>query len=276
MMIRKYLPSFVMWLVFEVIAVTLWFALDNIFYLFNFSYIGTAIAVGLVLYGKKKKYARNVVQFAVGLYMIVYLGFLCRENMQIEGFWYYLFLGVFEATTIHYVVAKIFAPLLFGRGWCGYACWTAMVLDLLPFKEPSSPRKQWGMIRYFVFGASLVFVSLLFILKVPNKEEIMWRSFIIGNILYYAVGIAIAYKCKDNRAFCKYICPITVFLKPMSYFSLFRIKVDKKKCISCGKCEKICPMNVEVPCNFRNKKNATECILCMKCVEECPQNALKL
>ena len=49
MMIRKYLPPFVMWLVFEVIAVTLWFALDNIFFLFNFSYIGTAIAVGLVI-----------------------------------------------------------------------------------------------------------------------------------------------------------------------------------------------------------------------------------
>ena len=123
MMIRKYLPSFVMWLIFEVIAVTLWFALDNIFYLFNFSYIGTAIAVGLVLYGKKKKYARNVVQFAVGLYMIVYLGFLCRENMQIEGFWYYLFLGVFEAATIHYVVAKIFGPSSFAIwAWVVWLC----------------------------------------------------------------------------------------------------------------------------------------------------------
>ena len=86
-----------------------------------------------------------------------------------------------------------------------------MVLDLLPFKEPSAPRKHWGMIRYFVFGASLLFVSLLFILEVPNKEDIMWWSFIVGNILYYAVGIAPAYQCKDNRAFCKYICPITVF-----------------------------------------------------------------
>ena len=65
--------------------------LDNVFYLFNFSYIGTAIAAGLVLYGQKKKHARNAVQFAFGLYMLVYLGFLCRENMQIEGFWYYLF-----------------------------------------------------------------------------------------------------------------------------------------------------------------------------------------
>ncbi len=276
MKIKRYLPPLVMWLLFEGIAVTLWLTLDNLFYLFNFSYIGTAIAAGLVLYGQKKKYARNVVQFAVGLYMLVYLGFLCRENMQIEGFWYYLFLGVFEAATIHYAVAKIFGPIVFGRGWCGYACWTAMVLDLLPFKTPSAPRKNWGKIRYFVFAGSLLFVSLLFILEVPNKENIMWWSFIVGNILYYAIGIFLAYYCKDNRAFCKYICPITVFLKPMSTFSVFRIKVDKKKCISCGKCEGVCPMNVEVPSNSRKKKNATECILCMKCVEECPKNALRM
>ena len=276
MKFKKYLPPLIMWLVFEMIAVTLAFTLDNIFYFFNFSYIGTAIASGLVLYGQKKKYARNAVQFAVGLYMHVYLGVLCRENMQIEGFWYYLFLGVFEAAVIHYVIAKILSPLLFGRGWCGYACWTAMVLDLLPFKTPSAPRRRWGFVRYFVFGASLIFVSLLFIIQVPDKGEIMWQSFIIGNIIYYAVGVALAYKCRDNRAFCKYICPITLFLKPMSYFSIFRIKVDEKKCISCGKCERVCPMDVKVPSNSRKKENATECILCMKCVEVCPKNALKL
>lgn len=215
-------------------------------------------------------------QLAVGLYMLVYLGFLCHENMQIEGFWYYLFLGVFEAATIHYVVAKILGPLLFGRGWCGHACWTAMILDLLPFKTPAAPRKRRSMIRYFVFAASLIFVSFLFIFRVPNKGEIMWWSFIIGNALYYAVGIVLAYKCKDNRAFCKYICPITIFLKPMSYFSVFRIKVDEKKCISCGRCEKICPMDVEVASNSRKKKNSTECMLCMNCVDGCPAQALKL
>lgn len=43
-------------------------------------------------------------------------------NMMLEGFWYYLFLGVFQAATIHYMVAKIVGPFLFGRGWCGYAC----------------------------------------------------------------------------------------------------------------------------------------------------------
>ncbi len=275
-LIKKFRSSLIMWLIFEAVAVTLWLTLDNIFYLFNFTYIGSSIAIGLALYEQKKKYARNVVQFAVGLYMLVYLGFLSRENMQIEGFWYYLFLGVFEAATIHYVVAKIFGPLVFGRGWCGYACWTAMVLDLLPFQKPAAPRKRWGFIRYITFGASLLFVTLLFVLQLPNKEDIMWWSFIIGNVLYYAVGITLAFVCRDNRAFCKYICPVTVFLKPMSRFSLFRIRVDESKCVSCGKCEKVCPMNVEVPCNSRKKKNATECILCMKCVEECPKNALRL
>ena len=90
--------------------------------------------LGIFLFERKYKYARRIVQLLVGLYMLVYLGLICRENMQIEGFWYYLFTGVFEAATIHYAVAKIFGPLVFGRGWCGYTCWTAMVLDFLPFK----------------------------------------------------------------------------------------------------------------------------------------------
>lgn len=48
--------------------------------------------------------------------MLLYRGMLSHENMQIEGFWYYLFLGSFEAATIYYAVAKIFGPLLLGRG----------------------------------------------------------------------------------------------------------------------------------------------------------------
>lgn len=161
-----------------------------------------------------------MVQIVVGLYMLVYLGILSNENMQIEGFWYYLFLGVFEAAVIHYLVAKIGGPLFFGRGWCDYACWTAMILDLLPYKTPKNPRLKIGFIRYIMFIISLTFVSLLFILKIPNLEKIMFYSFIIGNIIYYLIGITLAFILKDNRAFCKYICPITLFLKPASYFAI--------------------------------------------------------
>ena len=98
---KKYAFPLIMWLLFEAIAITLWLALDNLFYLFNFSYIGLCLAFGIAFYIKKVKYARHMVQLAVGLYMLVYLGILSRENMQIEGFWYYLFLGVFEAAVIH-------------------------------------------------------------------------------------------------------------------------------------------------------------------------------
>ena len=88
---------------------------------------------------------------------------------------------------------------------------------------------------------------------------------------YYGVGIALACAFKDNRAFCKYICPITVFLKPASYFSLSRVKNDTEKCVSCGKCKTVCPMDVDMTDNARRRKNGTECILCLKCVEACPK-----
>ena len=272
--LKKYALVFLIGGVFEAVAVSLWLTKDNLFYLFNFSYIGISLSFGIFLLGRKYSHARRVVQLLVGLYMLVDLGLINRENMQIEGFWYYLFTGVFEAATIHYAVAKIFGPLIFGRGFCGYACWTAMVLDFLPYKTRALPRKNIGWIRYLSFALSFLFVSALFLLKVGNLERIMFWTFLLGNLAYYLVGIALAFLFKDNRAFCKYICPVTVFLKPMSYFSLVRIRCDKTKCISCGKCKKVCPMDVEMTDNSRKRKNGTDCILCMECVKVCPKGAL--
>ena len=272
--LKKYALVLLIGGVFEAVAVSLWLTKHNLFYLFNFSYIGISLSLGIFLLGRKYPYARRVVQLLVGLYMLVYLGLINRENMQIEGFWYYLFTGVFEAATIHYAVAKIFGPLVFGRGFCGYACWTAMVLDFLPYKTRALPRKNFGRIRYLTFALSFLFVSALFLMKVGNLERIMFWAFLIGNLVYYLVGIALAFLFKDNRAFCKYFCPVTVFLKPMSYFSLVRIRCDKTKCISCGKCKKVCPMDVEMTDNSRKRKNGTDCILCMECVKVCPKGAL--
>ena len=272
--LKKYALVLLIGGIFEAVAVSLWLTKQNLFYLFNFSYIGISLSLGIFLLGRKYPYARRVVQLLVGLYMLLYLGLINRENMQIEGFWYYLFTGVFEAATIHYAVAKIFGPLIFGRGFCGYACWTAMVLDFLPYKTRALPRKNIGWIRYLTFALSFLFVSALFLLKVGNLERIMFWAFLFGNLAYYLVGIALAFLFKDNRAFCKYICPVTVFLKPMSYFSLVRIHCDKTKCISCGKCKKVCPMDVEMTDNSRKRKNGTDCILCMECVKVCPKGAL--
>ena len=49
-----------MWLVFEIVAVTLWLTKDNLFYLLNFSYIGSAIALGLLLFQLNYRHARRI------------------------------------------------------------------------------------------------------------------------------------------------------------------------------------------------------------------------
>jgi polyferredoxin len=144
-------------------------------------------------------------------------------------------------------------------------------MDFLPYKKPETPRrKRLGVLR---FAVSFAFVASLFLFKVQDLEMVMLWSFIAGNLLCYAVGIALAFAFRDNRAFCKYLCPITVFLKPVSYFALFRIKPKPDKCVHCGVYERVCPMNVEVANPARNRKNGTECILCHECVKACPKKA---
>ena len=146
-----------------------------------------------------------------------------------------------------------------------------MVLDLLPFKTPQGPRRNWGFVRYIAFGAALAYVGALFLLHVPELEQVMWWSFIAGNLAYYAVGIALAYKCRDNRAFCKYVCPVSVFLRLTGRFALFRVRVDSEKCVSCGRCAQVCPMDIRV----HAAPDPSECILCLRCVETCPKGALR-
>ena len=44
-LIKKYLYPLIILIVFEAVAVTLWLTKDNLFYLFNFSYIGLSISL---------------------------------------------------------------------------------------------------------------------------------------------------------------------------------------------------------------------------------------
>jgi len=65
--LKKYLMPVMMLAVFETIAVTLWLTKDNLFYLFNFSYIGLSVSLGMFLFIRKNEYARRIVQLLVGL-----------------------------------------------------------------------------------------------------------------------------------------------------------------------------------------------------------------
>lgn len=273
--------------VFYGIAIWRFSATGKEFYLYNFGYIGTALALGIFFFSSLPKkhvlWGRRISQLLIGLYMLVYLGFILKENMQIEGFFFYLMMGVFAGATLHYFIAKIAGTVIFGRGWCGWACWTAMILDLLPWKKPKNGRiHSLGILRYFHFLFSLgIVLYFWFILDYRAYSsqtliEVYWL--VTGNFLYYLVGILLASMLKDNRAFCKYICPIPVLQKIGSRFSLLKIEIDLEKCIDCGMCEKICPMDIKL-LDYKNNGQrvlSTECILCLSCVNVCPKSAVGL
>ena len=77
---RKYTFSIIMFILFEMIAITLWLTKDNLFYMLNFSYIGTCLALGTALFTAGKNYARHFVTIGSRqLYVVVFRYYLSRK-----------------------------------------------------------------------------------------------------------------------------------------------------------------------------------------------------
>ncbi len=256
--------------------------------LLMFGYIGTALGVGLGLYAtlpkKKKQLGRKLTLALVGGFILVFVGGIQSENVQIEWVFFSVLAGLGGAALMHYLIAKIAGPLLFGRLWCGWACWTLMVLDLLPFqRSPGRLPGRWGWLRYAHFAMSLGVVVLVWY-GIGYRDQLHFGSatglawMLIGNALYYVVAVGMAYALHDNRAFCKYVCPVTVFLKATSRLSLLRISADSARCTECEACEKMCPMDIRILDYMRGGQRvlSTECMLCQTCITVCTEDALKV
>ena len=278
---RRFLAPAAIFISFWTLAVLLWLKSGQWFWIVNFGYIGTAVALGMGLYvglpKAKKRIGRVLAQLLVGLYMFAFLGLIARENMQIEGFFFYLLAGFTGGAVIHYLVAKIIGPLLFGRAWCAWSCWTAMVLDFLPYRQNRAGRfRDFGVLRYAHFIASLGAVVIAWFVFGVRGKSMMYFWFIAGNVLYFAVAIVLAFALKDNRAFCKYACPIPTLQKIGSRFSLLKIAGNPAICTDCGACETVCPMDIRIPEYVRSGRRvlATECMLCFSCTNACASGAL--
>ena len=95
----------------------------------------------------------------------------------------------------------------------------------------------------------------------------------LGSLFTWKFGILLAVIVLSvlfYRPFCKWLCPLGAFCALLNKASLFQMKVDKNKCVSCGKCARACKMDVDVT----KTPNHTECIRCGMCIRACPTNAV--
>ncbi len=280
---QKYKSSLLPFFIGLLISFILFITLNWWGFLVIFPWIGFSISFGIFLRqklkGNKRLIGRKVSILMILPCLLLFVPIINNENFQLEGVFLIVIVGFFFKGFIHYAIAKIFGPLIWRRGFCGYACWTAAVLDWLPIKNKiSNIPRSYRNLRFIMLSLSLLGpIFLIFVFSYNpwtdyiNKQEM--KLMFISNGLYYAIAIPLAFILSDKRAFCKYVCPVALVMKPASKIGLLKIKPNlQNECTECKSCNKHCPMGVDVM-GFMKRNlpvTDTECILCNDCSIVCP------
>lgn len=264
-----------------------WVIIQSLAPLIFFGYLGTIIAPGILFYlslspGKRIAGRRPLVAaIGIGMLAAALARVLAQQSIvAVEGFFFELFSGIFGAALLHFAIAKLFGPLIFGRVYCGWACWTGALLDLLPFRHSDGRRGGvWRYLRYLHLVASLALVALLWFgfRYLPDRADaLLW--FVGGVALYYVIGVTLAFALRDNRAFCKYLCPAGALALPAARLSLLKVRGDPQRCNALGECVAACPMDIRITDYTHHgvRVLSSECILCQACINACPDGSLSL
>ena len=91
-----------------------------------------------------------------------------------------------------------------------------------------------------------------------------WKMAILAVLIFLSI--------LTYRPFCKYLCPLGAVYGLTNPVSFYKLRVDEEKCIRCGKCAKVCPMQVDPV----KSPNALECIRCGECKKACPTGAISM
>ena len=192
--------------------------------------------------------------------------------------------------------------VLLGRLICGFLCpfgWIQQLLHKLPGKKLRVPEKIDRPARFLKYGVLVIFVLALpaflvdgFGLGAPYfckwicpagtleggiplvLTNVSLRSG-LGFLFWWKIGLlalTILASVLIYRPFCKYVCPLGAFYALFNRVSLTRMELDDGSCVSCGRCERECPMQVQVLKNI----NSAECIRCGRCAQVCPTGAIEL
>lgn len=193
----------------------------------------------------------------------------------------------------------VLVGMLLGRFVCGFLCpfgWFQELINKIPFKKFSTKK-----LRVLTYIKYIILAIMVFTLPAVVTNEVgMGNPFFckyicpqgvlegaiplaivntsirntLGRLFTWKLGILLAVVFASlvwYRPFCKWLCPLGAFYGVMNKFTLLGMKVDSKKCVSCGKCARICPMDVDVT----KSPNHAECIRCGKCVKSCPTDAIR-
>ena len=84
-------------------------------------------------------------------------------------------------------------------------------------------------------------------------------------------------KEKVKKTFLKtmWVAPIGCIERGFAHLHGPVFKVNKKKCVNCGKCQKVCPMD-NISLKDGKYKFGNKCVLCMGCAFNCPKDAVKV
>lgn len=76
-----------------------------------------------------------------------------------------------------------------------------------------------------------------------------------------------------GRFWCNTICPVGTFLGLFSRFAVFRVRIDRAKCVNCNLCVRACP-NGCIPPDKGKKIDHSRCVSCFACAGVCGKGAL--
>ncbi|MDR1169839.1 MAG: 4Fe-4S dicluster domain-containing protein [Prevotellaceae bacterium] len=105
------------------------------------------------------------------------------------------------------------------------------------------------------------------------KMDIFIMSLFAFTVAVLTMGIIGYLAWKHGRTYCNTICPAGTVLGFLSKFSVFKIKINKSKCNSCGACE----MKCKAMCINSKQKTVdnSRCVDCFNCLSACRKDALK-
>lgn len=139
----------------------------------------------------------------------------------------------------------------------------------------------WLIIVVLCYFHSDKIIAIDFFFETENGISV---SSIQSYIIYYGIIclICIPSILFGKRALCHYLCWMAPFmilgikLRRILHLPGIHIRADRKEyCISCGKCNKVCPMGIDIMSEIKGGIiSSQECIQCGACIDSCPKSIL--